>query len=85
MVGKLETIVAVSNTSNHERVKGEDLLAEEQDYGYEIGGGSEDEEGLDECEGDAADLGAEDGEKPWDVDHLHAEGYDELLLLKLEY
>lgn len=56
----------------------EDLLAEEQDYGYEIGGGSEDEEGLDECEGDAADLGAEDGEKPWDVDDLHAEGYDEL-------
>ena len=78
MVGKLETIVAVSNTSNHERVKGEDLLAEEQDYGYEIGGGSEDEEGLDECEGDASDLGAEDGEKPWDVDDLHAEGYDEL-------
>ena len=31
-----------------------------------------------ECEGDAADLGAEDGEKPWDVDDLHAEGYDEL-------
>jgi hypothetical protein len=56
----------------------EDLLAEEQDYGYEIGSGSEDEEGLDEHEFDAADLGAEDGEEPWDEDDLHAEGYDEL-------
>ena len=28
MVGKLETIVAVSNTSNHERVKGEDDMGE---------------------------------------------------------
>jgi hypothetical protein len=53
----------------------EDLLAEEQDYGYDIGSGSEDEEGFDDCEGDAADLGAEDGEEPWDVDDL---GYDEL-------
>jgi hypothetical protein len=52
----------------------EDLLAEEQDYGYDIASGSEDEEGLDDCEGDA-DLGAEDGEEPWDVDDL---GYDEL-------
>ena len=61
---------------------GEDLLAEEQDYGYEIGSGSEDDldEGLDsdEHEGDAADFGAEDGEEPWDEDDLHVEGYDEL-------
>ena len=65
---------------------GKDLLAEEQDYGYEIGSGSEDDcdldEGLDldldEHEGDAVDLGAEDGEEPWDEDDLHAEGYDEL-------
>ena len=63
---------------------GEDLLAEEQDYGYEIHSGSEDgcdsDEGLvsDEHEGDAADLGAEDGEEPWDEDDLHVEGYDEL-------
>ena len=56
----------------------EDLLAEEQDYGYKIGSGSEDEEGLDEPEGDAADLGAEDGEEPWEADDLNAEGYDEL-------
>ena len=60
---------------------GEDLLAEEQDYGYEIGNGSEDDcdlnEGsdLDEHEGDAADLGAEDGEEPWDENDLHVEGH----------
>ena len=38
------------------------------------------DEGLDsdEHEGDAADLGAEDGEEPWDEDDLHVEGYDEL-------
>ena len=64
--------------------RGKDLLAEEQDYGYEIGSGSKYDcdldEGLDsdEHEGDAADLGAEDGEEPWDEDDLHAEGYDEL-------
>ena len=64
--------------------RGEDLLAKEQDYGYEIGSGSEDDcdsdEGLDmdELEGDAADLGAEDGKEPWDEDDLHVEGYDEL-------
>jgi hypothetical protein len=76
--------VTQSNTDtfvNHLGIpREEDVLAEEQDYGYEIGSGSEDEEGLDEhdSEGDAADLGAEDGEEPWDVDDLHAEGYDEL-------
>ena len=63
---------------------GEDLLAEEQDYGYGIGSGSVDDsdldEGLDsdEHKGDAADLGAEDGEEPWDEDDLLVEGYDEL-------
>ena len=63
---------------------GKDLLAEEQDYGYEIGSGSEDDhdsdEGLDldEHEGDAAYLGAEDGEESCHEDDLHAEGYDEL-------
>ena len=57
---------------------GEDaLLAEEQDYGYEFGGESEDEEGPDE-EDDDADLGAEDGEEPWEADDLHTLGYDEL-------
>ena len=40
------------------------------------------DEGLDsdEHEGDAADLGAEDGEEPWDEDDLHAKGYDELYI-----
>ena len=38
------------------------------------------DEGLDsdEHEGDGADLGAKDGEEPWDEDDLHVEGYDEL-------
>jgi len=48
-------------------------LAEEQDYGYEISGESEDE-----VEDDGADLGAEDGEEPWDMDDIQAEGYDDL-------
>ena len=48
-------------------------LAEEQDYGYEIDGESEDE-----VENDGADLGAEDGEEPWDMDDMQAEGYDDL-------
>lgn len=53
----------------------ESRLAEEQDYGYEMGTSeSEDDE---ESDGDV-DFGAEDGEEPWDVDDLHAEGYDEL-------
>jgi hypothetical protein len=52
------------------------LLAEEQDYGYELGSESEDE-GLGEDD-DAADMGPEDGEEPWESDDLHALGYDEL-------
>ena len=52
------------------------LLAEEQDYGYELGSESEEGEGPDED--DAVDLGAEDGEEPWEADDLHALGYDEL-------
>jgi hypothetical protein len=54
---------------------GADALEEEQDYGYELGSESEDNEGPDEEDGD---LGAEDGEEPWEVDDLHALGYDEL-------
>jgi hypothetical protein len=41
--------------------------AEENNYGSD----SEDDE-------DNNDLGAEDGEEPWDMDDLHAEGYDDL-------
>jgi hypothetical protein len=51
----------------------EDLLAERDDYGYELG----EEESNDEDD-DIANLGAEDGEEPWAMDDLQAEGYDEL-------
>jgi hypothetical protein len=53
------------------------LLAEEQDYGYELGSESEDDEDPDEGD-DGGDLGAEDGEEPWEADDLHTLGYDEL-------
>ena len=53
------------------------LLAEEQDYGYELGSESEGDEGVDD-EDDGGNLGAEDGEEPWEADNLHALGYDEL-------
>jgi hypothetical protein len=53
------------------------LLAEEQDYGYELSSESEGDEGVDD-EDDGGDLGAEDGEEPWEADDLHALGYDEL-------
>jgi hypothetical protein len=52
------------------------LLAEEQDYGYEFGSESEDDEGPDED--DDGNLGAEDGEEPWEADDLNTLGYDEL-------
>ena len=60
-------------------VEGEEaLLAEEQDFGYELGDESEGEEDPSE-EDNGADLGAEDGEEPWeDADDFHALGYDEL-------
>ena len=56
----------------------EDRLAEKDDYGYELG----EEEGSG-CESNDEDdnlasLGAEDGEEPWAMDDLQAEGYDEL-------
>ena len=48
-------------------------LAEEEDYGYSI----EDDE--DEGDGEEVDdMGAEDGEEPWDINDLEAEGYGEL-------
>jgi hypothetical protein len=52
----------------------EDQLAERDDYGYEL-----DEEDCENNEDDnLANLGAEDGEEPWAMDDLQAEGYDEL-------
>jgi hypothetical protein len=80
-------VMANTTQLNTDPIVGSDLqipdseeaqLAEEQDYGYEIGGDSEDDESLDELEDDGADLGAEDGEEPWDMDDLYVEGYDEL-------
>ena len=64
---------------NLEIVEGEEaLLAEEQDFGYELDDESEEEEDPSE-EDDGRDLGAEDGEEPWeDGDDFHALGYDEL-------
>ena len=48
-------------------------IAEEEDYGYSF---ESDEE---ECEDEEVDdMGAEDGEEPWDMDDLVAEGYGEL-------
>ena len=53
--------------------KAEARLAEEEDYGYSI------EDNEDEGENDEVDdMGAEDGEEPWDMNDLEAEGYGEL-------
>jgi hypothetical protein len=49
-------------------------LVEEEDYGYSVGDGSEDENEDEEVD----DMGAEDGEEPWDMDDLEAEGYGAL-------
>jgi hypothetical protein len=54
----------------------EDRLAERDDYGYELSD-EEDCESNDEDD-NPANLGAEDGEEPWAMDYLQAEGYDEL-------
>ena len=48
-------------------------LIEEEDYGYSI----EDGEDAGEDE-EVDDMGAEDGEEPWDMDDLEAEGYGAL-------
>jgi len=57
----------------------EDLEAagdtEEEDYGYVIE--SEAEESDEEDEEDE-DLGGEDGEEPWEIDDVQAEGFDDL-------
>ena len=51
-------------------------LMVEEDYGYYIGNnGDEDEEDLEET---VNSMGAEDGEEPWEMDDLEAEGYGEL-------
>jgi len=47
---------------------------EEEDYGYNIESDSEAEGGVSEDD----DMGAEDGEEPWEMGDLQAEGFDEL-------
>jgi hypothetical protein len=47
---------------------------EEGDYGYMIASDSEAEGGDSEDD----DLGAEDGEEPWEMGDLQAEGFDDL-------
>ena len=51
-------------------------FAEKDDYGYEVG--EEEDCDSDNEDDDGANLGAEDGEEPWGVDDLQAEGYGEL-------
>ena len=51
-----------------------DVVAEE-DYGYVI---DSDTESSDEEEEDDKDLGGEDGEEPWEMDDVQAEGFDDL-------
>ena len=46
-------------------------IMEEEDYGYVV-------ENEDEEDADEEDMGAEDGEEPWEIRDLEAEGYDEL-------
>jgi len=51
------------------------LEAEEEDYGYGLVYDNDDGVSDDEA---TSNLGAEDGEEPWDMDDLEAEGYGEL-------
>ena len=47
----------------------------EEDYGYVIDSG---DENSDEENEDDEDLGGEDGEEPWEMDDVQAEGFDDL-------
>jgi len=53
----------------------DDLEAEEMDYGYRSDTSEEDEE---EEEEEEDNLGGEDGEEPWEMDDVQAEGFDEM-------
>jgi hypothetical protein len=48
---------------------------EEEDYGYKIVSDKSEAEDGDSEDGD---MGAEDGEEPWEMGDLQAEGFDEL-------
>jgi hypothetical protein len=63
-----------TSTAENAVIDNEDArLAEEEDYGYSIE--DDEDEGDDE---EVDDMGAEDGEEPWDMNDLEAEGYGEL-------
>jgi len=64
----------IDTTAENAVIDNEDArLAEEEDYGYSVEDDEDegDDEGMD-------DMGAEDGEEPWDMNDLEAEGYGEL-------
>jgi hypothetical protein len=48
---------------------------EEEDYGYKI---VSDESEAEDGDSEDGDMGAEDGEEPWEMGDLQAEGFDEL-------
>jgi len=52
-------------------------FAEKEDYGYELSDAEDEDSECDEDD-DGANLGAEDGEEPWQMGDLYAEGYDDL-------
>ena len=64
----------IDTTAENAVIDNEDArLAEEEDYGYSFE--DDEDEGDDE---ELDDMGAEDGEEPWDMNDLEAEGYGEL-------
>jgi hypothetical protein len=52
--------------------------AEEEDYGYVVSDSEDLEEEGAEDEEEGEDLGGEDGEEPWEMDDIQAEGFDDL-------
>lgn len=64
----------VSTTENAVIDNEDARLVEEEDYGYLVED-DDDDEGDDE---EVDDMGAEDGEEPWDMNDLEAEGYGKL-------
>ena len=51
---------------------------EEEDYGYVVCDSEEEEGAKDEEEEEPEVLGGEDGEEPWGMDDIQAEGFDDL-------
>ena len=72
----------VDNVPLEHENEAEDLEEEvgdmvEEDYGYVINK-SDDKLNSDEEDEDDRDLGGEDGEEPWEMDDVQAEGFDDL-------